>query len=150
MSKKILYIAKDTSAVLLTISLLRYGGHHHLVDNATDLSSAEHALANNKYDNIVIEPNGVYPANSEPDINKAYKLKEEPEFYGKKILTDIIRAENSLNKTTITNIILDMPRVSNHPYSEEVYLKSGANRVIYKPSDDIILSLPEFIESQIN
>ena len=145
MSKKILYVAEPRVNLDLIVMMVKSQGHS--IDTANNYDSAKKSIESTKYDDIFIETNDLRSNVEKIDCNEEDIMDFKSEYFGKKLLTDIIRKENSLNYKTFTNIILDLHKMPNQLFSEDDYIGNGANLVLYK-FESIPEDLPILIEIQ--
>lgn len=114
-------------------------------EKTTDYTHAS-GLLQNTYGLILLEPFNFEPG----ELNKGFGyqvLGSEPEFYGKKLLEEVIRAEGSPNHDTPVWVLLDSLVTAPHNYTQKDYLQAGANMVFDKYRDDPF-SLVDRIKAQ--
>jgi len=105
----------------------RFDFFRHKTELFESLSEAR-ILFTKRFDGIYLWPSFVSRGYS-ADV----RTDGSPEFFGKKILTEIIRAEGSANKDTPTVVSVGMD--TEQGYTCEDYKRAGANLAILSATD---------------
>jgi len=149
MDKEVLIISEDKSS----IGLLKYvkSSKEFTSDGVISPEGLENVTKRLKkqYKCIVFQPI-YFPPKYEKIQEHMEKFQMEPEHFGKKAITDIIRAEDSSCKDTYLFVYLTTPRGEVSPYCRKKYLEAGADEVINRSKVDrekLVTIIKEYINN---